>query len=66
MTASKTKVVRAAYETMQFFEVDIPDGYTPEEYMKTGEFRTECMGLIDCEFIEFKLERKFNEDREEI
>ena len=61
-----TKVARAAFETMQFFEVDIPEGTTVEEYMETDDFRKACADLITSSFIDFQIERRYDADGNEI
>ncbi len=68
MVADKTepKVVRVAYETMQFFEVDLPEGADPETYCETKEAREHFASLILSGFIDFTLERKFDADRNEL
>lgn len=59
-------VARVAYETMQFFEIDIPDGEDPEEYWNTDEAREHFAELIKSGFIEFTVERRYNASGEEI
>ena len=61
-----SQVVRVAYETMQFFEVDLPEGQTPESYIGTDDFREACADLISSGFIDFQVERKFNAEGEEV
>lgn len=61
---SKT-VVRVAYETMQFFEVDLPPGVTPEEYNGSDEMRRTCADHVLTGFIDFTVERLFDEDGKE-
>lgn len=63
---SSPRTVRAAFETQQFFELDIPEGVTPEKYMDTREFREACADLIQSGFIDFKVEREFDADGNEI
>lgn len=63
---SESNTVRAAYETQQFFELDLPDGMTPEDYMETKDFRDACADLVTCGFIEFKVEREFDAKGSEI
>lgn len=60
------KVVRVAYETMQFFEVDLPEGADPETYCETKDAREHFASLILSGFIDFNLERKFDADRNEL
>lgn len=59
-------IVRVAYETMQFFEIELPNGADPETYCDTIEARTHFVELITSGFISFKLERRFGEDGEEL
>ncbi len=59
-------VARVAYETMQFFEVDLPEGADPEAYCDTKEAREHFASLIESGFIDFTLERKLDEDRNEL
>lgn len=59
-------IKRVVYETLQFFEVDLPEGCDPETYHETQEFRDEAASLIQTGFIEFQLERKLDENRNEI
>ncbi len=59
-------ISRAAFETMQFFEVEIPEGQTSQSYMETQEFREECADLILSGFIEFQLEREFDVEGTEL
>ncbi|WP_299553657.1 hypothetical protein [uncultured Tateyamaria sp.] len=58
-------VVRVAYETQQFFEIDLPEGQDPETYCDTDEARAHFADLITSRFIDLKLERAFDEDGKE-
>lgn len=61
-----TKATRAAFETMQFFEMDLPEGMTAEEFMETPEFRDECAEMVKNGLIGFQVERLFDEEGNEI
>ena len=60
------KIVRVAYETMQFFEIDLPEGVDPEEYCNTDEAREHFADLVKSGFIDFTLERRFNDKGKEV
>ncbi len=53
-------VTRVAYETMQFFEIDLPEGEDPEEYCNTKEAREHFADLVTSGFIDFQVERLFD------
>ena len=61
-----TKRTRAAFDTMQFFELAIPAGMTVDQFMETDDFRQRCADLITSGFIDFKHERSFDEDGREV
>ena len=61
-----SKAVRLAADTLQFFEVDIPKDMTPEDFIETDEFRKACADLIISGMIEFRLERLFDTNRNQV
>lgn len=65
-TKPSPKIARVAYKTMQFFEIDLPEGADPETYCSSNGAREYFADLILSKIIDFKLERRFNEDGEEV
>lgn len=59
-------IARVAYETMQFFEIDLPAGADPETYCDSNDAREHFADLILSGFIDFQLERRFGADGEEV
>lgn len=57
---------RVAYETMQFFEIELPDGADPETYCDTPEAREHFAQLILTLQIDMKHERSFDASGNEV
>ena len=60
------RVTRAAFETQQFFELDIPEGMTTEQFLESDAFLKSCADLILSGNISFQIERRYNAAGEEI
>ena len=57
--------MRVSYETMQFFEMDVPCGMDAETYLDSEQFLLDASDMVRCGLIEFTVERILSESETE-
>jgi len=61
----KPTPARVAYETQQFFEIDLPEGADPATYPDTPEGKEHLADLILSGFVGFAVERLYDDNGNE-
>jgi hypothetical protein len=58
--------VRIALDAMSFFEMDLPEGVDPEEFANSKEAKDEVCSLVQSGMIDFRVERLFDANGDEV
>jgi hypothetical protein len=58
--------VRIALDAISFFEMDLPEGVDPEEFANSKEAKDEVCSLVQSGMIDFRVERLFDANGDEV